>query len=164
MRLVLGVEDTELQLVPVNLNSEVVPVVRGELGREQDVGAVVTDLENVGVVSRKGTGGESEGGSYNELLGRMNEFVFRMRTLTDLEVENVSSVVRLNKYDLVFVRQVQRLGVVLLDGEVESGNTTFHLGQELGMFAIVSGDQVRTPEAVLGIATGSENGAVVDRD
>ena len=68
----------------------------------------------------------------------MNELVFRMRILTDLEVENVSSVVRLNKYDLVFVRQVQRLGVVLLDGEVESGNTTFHLGQEFGMFAIVA--------------------------
>ena len=164
MRLVLGIEDTELQIVPVNLNGEVVPVARGELGREQDVGAVVTDLENVGVGSRKGTGGESEWGSCIELLEQKNGFVFRMRILTDLEVENVSSVVRLNKYDLVFVRQVQRLGVVLLDGEVESGNTTFHLGQEFGMFAIVSGDQVRTPEAVLGIASGSENGAVVDRD
>ena len=60
---------------------------------------------------------------------------------------------------------VQRFSLVLLDREVEDCRSLLHEWNQVGVVAIVGGDELSPPKTKLwGTTARNENGAVVDRD
>lgn len=76
----------------------------------------------------------------------------------------MSSIVRLDEHDLILVRRVQWFLVIFHDGEMESSNPSFHLGEEFGVLAIVRSNQISTSETILIVSSRAEDRAVVDRN
>lgn len=71
------------------------------------------------------------------------------RARTELDLEHLRAVARLDEHDLVLVRVVERALQVLLDGDVEDRRVGLHARVQLGVLAIDCRDDVRPPEPEL---------------
>lgn len=85
--------------------------------------------------------------------------------LTELHFKDVSPVTRLDKYDLILVGEVQRLGVVQGNRKVECSSVDLGDRRELSHTQVLLSNQFRPPESELRVAdvpSRNKNRAVVD--
>ena len=84
---------------------------------------------------------------------------------TELNSEDVTSVLRFDEHDLILVGQIKRLGIIQSDGKVECGGVNLRYRRELGDAQVRLGNQLCPPESELCIGhvtSRNEDRAVID--
>lgn len=86
-------------------------------------------------------------------------------TLTKLNLKDMSSIVRLDKNNLILMTHIQRLRRVLLDGYMEHGSSHISDSIQRGVIAILLCNEFRPAESILRLRRATsrdECGTVID--
>lgn len=103
-----------------------------------------------------------------EILGKQFSYQFDRKirkSPTELDSKHMRAIVWLNENNLVFMVEVQRLRLILLDRKVEDSCTVLHERIQVVVVSILRCDEFGTTEPKLWRTTPwDEDGGVVNRD